>query len=120
MIQRLGESIFHPSLHVRAGCPQEACDFESVRDRLADPRLAAVGVAIQAHRIPLLAVPVDGRPHRGRRRGGFVADQHCCFWPFSRPPLPAAPEGHPLRQPLGAKGRHNLARRAAHRPGSTR
>lgn len=58
-------------VHVRP--PWEAYDYEFVRDRLADPRLAAAGIAIQVHRAPLLAVPVGGRRRRSpSRRGGYV------------------------------------------------
>ncbi|MEV0035517.1 DUF6302 family protein [Streptomyces sp. NPDC050804] len=52
--------------------PWEAYDYEFVRDRLADPRLAAAGVAIQVHRAPLLVVPVGGRRRGTSRRGGYV------------------------------------------------
>ncbi|MFF3750508.1 DUF6302 family protein [Streptomyces sp. NPDC002018] len=53
-------------LHVHLRPPWQAYNYEYVRSRLADPRLAAVGVAIQVFRAPLLAVPVGGC-----RRGGF-------------------------------------------------
>ncbi|MFJ2674731.1 DUF6302 family protein [Streptomyces sp. NPDC087525] len=44
----------HPPLHVQVRPPQKACDYEFVRDRLADPLLAETDVAIQVHRIPPL------------------------------------------------------------------
>lgn len=58
MIQRLGESIFRPPPRVRAGCSQEACDYEFVRDWLADPGLTAAE--------PLSAAP-EGRAHPDSR-----------------------------------------------------
>ncbi|MEU3315817.1 DUF6302 family protein [Streptomyces sp. NPDC006662] len=46
----------------------EAVDYEWYRDRLADPELADLGIALSVFRLPLLVVPVGGR-----RQGGSYA-----------------------------------------------
>lgn len=70
-----GEPLLYPPLCVRVLPAYEACNYEHVRGRLADRRLVAAGVAIQVHRIPLLAVPVGGRPRKRRHGGYFITEQ---------------------------------------------
>ncbi|MFE2599601.1 DUF6302 family protein [Streptomyces sp. NPDC059396] len=49
-----GGPLLHPQPRMQVRPPQEARDYEFVRDQLADPLLAEADVAIQVHRIPLL------------------------------------------------------------------
>lgn len=84
-----GGPLLHPQLRVQVRPPQEACGYEFVRDRLADPLLAEADVAIQVHRIPLVAVPVGGRPRCGLRRGGHFITEPATHPPPCRSAAPA-------------------------------
>jgi hypothetical protein len=48
--------------------PTAASDYESFRDRLADPTVLGHSVAVRLHRVSLLAVAVGGP-----RRGGYLS-----------------------------------------------
>ncbi|WP_370748609.1 DUF6302 family protein, partial [Streptomyces sp. MnatMP-M17] len=70
------EPLLHPQPRVQARPPQEARDYEFVRDQLAEPLLAEAGVAVQAPPRPVSGrTPVGGRRRRGLRRGGhFITE----------------------------------------------